>query len=432
MFEVLQRALLKLIKNKLDNPFVLALVTIGNIGSSFIIQLLMFSVIGANKNTDIFIIASAVPLVFSSVFSGILNNILVPFFSSKRGSNDRVLLSDVFKIVSLLAFFLGLLLYISSIFWLELTFIPETQEELDSASSIFLVQVVSMFFAIIYSVVWAYLNAQGLHFKSEGTPFFIGVLLIPLAYFALLDYGVIAIAYIITIKTIFCLIVQGAWVLKFDTLKINREVFYTLISKIKPMFLGAMYFKSDYFIERFLMATAPAGMLSLFNLSQQLINAGLQVVTKAIITPNIKLLGSAFREGRDSYEHFFYKKLKLLLVCLTALSLPFILFPEIFKILFYFSDELKANYYELWVFFSFMLGGFISNSIAALINGSFYIHGDTKTPSKLSAVIYTFYMPLKVWSFYDFGMLAMVVVSVCHAVVNTLFLLLFHKKRFLN
>lgn len=407
---------------------ILGLVTIGNIGASFFIQLLMFTVIGANKETDIFIISSAAPLLLSSVISGIFNNLLIPFFSTEESNSQSGLLSDVFIIIFLGALCFTFAIYLSSFMWFGYLFNPETLHELAIAKHIFNVQLITMFFTVIYSVIWAYINSLGFHFRSEFIPFLLSLVAIPFAYYLLPMYGVVTMAYIVMIKTIICTLIQGYGVLRVKCIWLNKRILVVILAKIKPVLIASIYYKSDFFIERFLLMSSSAGTLSLFNLAQQLINAGLQVATKAVVTPNIKSLGYSYRSGLGSYKLAFYKKLRLLIILLLIASVPFAIFPEIFKGLLYFSTELKNKYYEIWVFFSLMLGLFISNSIASLVNGSFYIYGDTKTPSKISSIIYTFYIPIKIIIFYQFGILAMVVSTSIYSFINVIVLIFYHRR----
>jgi peptidoglycan biosynthesis protein MviN/MurJ (putative lipid II flippase) len=52
-----------------------------------------------------------------------------------------------------------------------------------------------------------------------------------------------------------------------------------------------------------------------------------------------------------------------------------------------------------------LLGGlWIGGLLGSLTSSAFYAVGDTQTPTWMTVVLYTLYVPLKFWAFYRWGM----------------------------
>jgi peptidoglycan biosynthesis protein MviN/MurJ (putative lipid II flippase) len=108
------------------------------------------------------------------------------------------------------------------------------------------------------------------------------------------------------------------------------------------------------------------------------------------------------------------------------------LFPGFFYYVFYFSGNLRGVADQVWLFFLSLSGVLMSNCLAALLNSSFYISGDTSTPSKISSIVFTMFLPLKVAIYKAFGLEAMVVATSVYCLLNLCILLYFHKKLVLD
>lgn len=65
-----------------------------------------------------------------------------------------------------------------------------------------------------------------------------------------------------------------------------------------------------------------------------------------------------------------------------------------------------------------LFGGFIGDSIATLVSSSFYSKGDTKTPSFLSIVTFTIFIPLKFISYHYAGVYGLAFASSIYSLIN--------------
>jgi peptidoglycan biosynthesis protein MviN/MurJ (putative lipid II flippase) len=420
-------------KINLDGSLPLAILSFGNIGSSFLLQILMFAIVGVSGNTDLFIFVSTIPLLISSVISGLLNNVLLPYFSTKNRADLNEVVWEVMKVVFFYSLILSLVVYILLIFAFRLQYFATFLDSNGLTHKVLFFQILAMFLSIIYSVVWSYSNSIGYHFKSEFIPFLISLGSIPLAYYLLPMFGVVSIAFLLALKYFLSIILQIVYIEgKFINYKFDPNLARLLWRKIRPIFFSSIYYKSDLLVERFLLMNASIGSLSILNLAQQLVNAGIQVITKAYNTPTIKKLSKIYTLDNSSYTKVFNKSILYVVFLLIISIIILYSFPDIFYYFFYYSDSLKGVSDDVWLFVVLLSGVLISNCIASLINSSFYISGDTTTPSRISSLIFTFFLPVKVIIYNAYGIEAMVFSTSVYCLVNLAFLIFYHKKKVLN
>lgn len=401
-----------------------------NIVVLFFTQIMMFSVLGVSDITDVYIIFSTIAFLISSVVSGILNNLLVPYFSVSE--KPREVFYSTLIVVTFFSLILKAFAMLVTFLW-SLNFNFANDELRILAYYIGGIQSFVMFFTIIYSVIWSYINSRGLHFKSEIWPFLINLISLPIAYYGLLHIGIITMPLILLFRVLVILIIQLIFIdFKFRDLKYLPHIKDHLLKKIKPILLTSIYYKSEVILERSLLSIAPPGTISIINLVQQIVNACIQVVHKAYNVPATKRMADIRKLNLLDYKRFFYARCSFLILFLVFGYLFILNFPEIIYYALYFSDDLAADYEEIYYYFIILYGVLFANCLASLINSSFYIFGDTKTPSIISCVTYTIYIPIKIFCFYYWGLEAMIISSSLYSISILVILFLFNQRVLLN
>lgn len=389
----------------------------------------MLSIVGATVDTDTYIISSTVPILISSVLSGIINNICLPYFSSlERNELDKI----IFETIKLATVF-GFLLFLCSMALSEfyVYFICKIHNDDGLSKHIIIVQSFSVLFSIVYSVTWSYSNAKGDHFQSELIPFVLTILFFPIVHYFLPNYGVVVMAYFLAMRNLMSILIQCKYIsLQNIKLSISLSYAYFLWGKLRPVLVSSIYYKSDTLLDRALLAGMSPGTISLMNLSQQLISAGVQVVTKAYVTPKIKINSSVFSQY-EKFKSVYLKSITSVFLFTLLVGLIVFFFPKIFEFLFYFSQELTGKSSDIWLYFILMYGVLVSNCIATIVNASFYSFGDTRTPAKISVLIFSVYLPIKVLLFKFFGINAMLLSMSFYCLLNLIILMYYHFKMFI-
>jgi peptidoglycan biosynthesis protein MviN/MurJ (putative lipid II flippase) len=175
--------------------------------------------------------------------------------------------------------------------------------------------------------------------------------------------------------------------------------------KMQPPIAGNLYYKSDSLIDRYLTSTCVSGELTLFNLAQQLYSMCVSILNKVfVITLLPKLSEQANKEDWVAFQSLYRRRFYLLLIIsLIFYAGVFIMGKPVLIFVFSLKNFAAADAVRLWsiliLLFGFWFGGLLGNMTA----GGFYTQGDTKTPTILSAILFTIYIPIKIFCFKQFG-----------------------------
>jgi peptidoglycan biosynthesis protein MviN/MurJ (putative lipid II flippase) len=65
-----------------------------------------------------------------------------------------------------------------------------------------------------------------------------------------------------------------------------------------------------------------------------------------------------------------------------------------------------------------LVGVFIAGAMGVITSKTFYAMGDTRTPTRMSIVTYTIYIPAKILAFLHYGLMGLAVVTSAYLVLN--------------
>jgi len=80
----------------------------------------------------------------------------------------------------------------------------------------------------------------------------------------------------------------------------------------------------------------------------------------------------------------------------------------------------KDNVHTLWLIMIALVGVFIAGGMGVITSKTFYAMGDTRTPTRMSIVTYTLYVPAKVLGFLRYGLMGLAVVTSAYLFLNLL------------
>jgi len=190
--------------------------------------------------------------------------------------------------------------------------------------------------------------------------------------------------------------------------------------RVRPLLLGNTYFRTDQLLDRFLASMAPAGGLSLLYLGQQIYGVANVVTEKAIASPMVPRL--AVLAGNGSWAEFrrVYQKRLLAMLLLTAVGYGGLLVvgEKILGLLIGHGGVTQANVYQLWLIMVALVGYFVAGAMGLVTAPAFYAMGDTRTPTRLSIITYTLYIPVKVLVFFRYGLVGLAVVTSAYLFLN--------------
>jgi putative peptidoglycan lipid II flippase len=188
-----------------------------------------------------------------------------------------------------------------------------------------------------------------------------------------------------------------------------------------PLMAGNAYFKTDVLVDRHLLSMADAGALSLFALAQSLWSIVAGVIGQSLGNTAMPVLtAAAQRQDPEAFRTVLRKRLRLIAwVSVAAALLVVVLAPPVLELL---TRRLLVSdgQHALWMLLAALVGVPVFGGMGALVAGSFYALGDTKTPTLISAVTFSVMIACKIWVFREFGVLALCLVTTIYYAVNQL------------
>lgn len=410
----------------------LGALSLTNIGFAFLFQWYVLIQFGPGMETDALFAGMTLPKLVLVVISGSLMHVLVPILA---GEDEYHLRHDAWGFFVLVGGLFGLLatvFYVTAPWWVPLT-IPGFNEA-GKALTVELtrVQLIGMVFAAINGVQWAAYHARQQFIWAEFTPVLSSIFALLLLIVALPRFGMIAAAWVSTLSIIFQTLLLFPGMGKPVWPDLKKPVISEAWQRIRPLLLGTTYYKTDPLIDRFLLSTATSGSLSLYYLAEQIYGAVSQVLNKAIAAPMVPILSKLYKAGdAENFRHVYYRNL----LHVGAISLAGLLIVGLFgqallSLLIGFGNVTASNLEYLWWIMIWLGGIFVGGSLGQISTTSFYSCGDTKTPTRISMITFTVYVPCKVIVFYLFGVKGLAISTSIYYLTNlSLQIYLLEKKR---
>jgi putative peptidoglycan lipid II flippase len=391
-----------------------------NIGIALLFQWYVLAQLGPGMETDALFAGMTLPQLVLAVISGSLMHVLVPLLA---GEDEDRLRHDAWGFLVLVGGLFGLLaivLYATAQWWAPLT-VPGFSDA-GQALTIELtrIQLIGMVFAAINGVQWAANHARQQFVWTEFTPILSSVLGLPLLIWALPKYGVVAAAWISTLRMALQTLLLAPGMGKPVWPDLRSPAISAAWQRTKPLLLGTAYYKTDPLVDRFLLSTASSGILSLYYLAQQIYGAVNQVINKAIAAPLVPLLSKLHKAGdRDGFKRAYYRKLwQVGAISLAGLLVVGLFGQAMLDLLVGHGNVSADNVKELWWIMIWLGGVFVGGAMGQISSTTFYASGDTTTPTRMSMLTYTAYIPCKVAGFYFGGVMGLAIVTSIYYITN--------------
>lgn len=371
-----------------------------------------------------------IPLLILSVVSNSLIYVLVPFLAGEESKTitERTWFFICFTTIlfSTISFFL----YITAAVWVPLLFPGFKSTTITLTIELTRIQLIGMIFTAINSVQIASFNAKHRFIFAEFTLLIPAAISVFLLYFLLPNFGILAAAWInntrLILQTILLTIGIGM-----PVLVLSKDINYKeFLGKIRPLVLGNLYYKSDILVDRFLLSMSSAGSLSLYYFSQQIYNAINQVISKTIISTSVPTLSELHKKGnRKNINELFVKKIIILSIILTIIFIFMISFSELFLSIYTANSNLsKDNISQLWYLFIYLAGYLIGAGLGQMSASAFYACGNTRTPTKMSVINYTIYVPFKIIAYMMWGIKGLALSTSIYFLFNSIILIILFGK----
>ncbi len=398
----------------------LGLLSIANILFLMLFQWYLFTELGPGVATDAFFASTTIPQLALAIISGSLIHVLVPLLAGESRTQLRHDAWGVWVLVGALFICITIVLGATANWWVPYSVPGFDDQGVQLTVVLTRIQLFSMLFTALNGVQMASYQACKRFIWAESTHLIANGFALASLVWALPHYGVEGAAWIslmrMALQTLLLMPGMG-WPVKPD---LNSVAIQTAWARIKPLLLGTAYYKTDPFVDRFLLSMAASGSLSLYYFAQQCYNAVTQVISKALVVPMVPELSQCYKNNdMVSFSRLYNKKL----IYITALSFVVLLVLVIFgKILLLmivgYGNVTDKNVIELWWVLIWLSGMFAGSILGQVSSSAFYSLGDTKTPTRIGVYSYTFLIPAKILVFIKFQVQGIAIASSAFMLFN--------------
>ena len=240
---------------------------------------------------------------------------------------------------------------------------------------------------------------------TDAAPMLANVSAVLLLVWLLPHYGIWAAAWVSVLRLLLQTLLLQTLMGKPTMPDRSRPTFRIAWHRLKPILLGATYYKMDPLVDRFLLSAASAGSLSLLHLAQQLHSAASQIVAKAFAVPAITQLAAAHKQGDQArFALRLTRTLWIMLaICLVGVVALWLVGQPLLASGMAHGKFTSTHAHELWVLLLLSVGMLVAGAMGTLTAGAFYAQGDTRTPTWLGSLAFTAGIALKVVMFNHFG-----------------------------
>lgn len=389
----------------------LAILSASNIVAGFLLQWYALVQLGAGRETDALLIGFTLPQLVSAVLSVSVLQVLVPILSGEpEGQFDNDFWS-FFIVIGAVFAVLACGFYALAPVWVPLIAPGLSESSITLTIGLSRVQLLTMVITGLVVVQSAAHQAREGFLWIEASNLIAALLSLCMLVWALPRFGVVAAAWAAVFRVLLQLFLMMPGLGAFRVPELKRSSIKLAWTRVSPMLLGALYFKSDLVLDRLLLSLAPSGTISLFNLGQQVYGACSQVLNRAIAAPMSPVL-SVFHKQGDAHgfrAHFQRWHAVVLIFTLLVLLVGWAAAKPLFTLLIGYGKISHSDIGALMLIMVGLGGVFIGGSAGQITSGAFYARGDTLTPTRLGIVTFTVYVPVKIALFCYFGIVGLAV-----------------------
>lgn len=399
-----------------------------NVAVVVLTQLVILTVIGPGGKTDAFMAATTLPQMLSGMVSIALTSVLVPLLSGELPARQAHDSWRFLRIVFAIAFPFALLLSLCASWWTPLLFPGFSGEDKYLSVLLARIQIFAMPFAAINAVAVALCYAQGRFLRAEAATFFGAAIALTLMSLMLPMYGIIAAAIISAsiplVQTIILLPLLGRPPSFHDE---ERTDLRGAWRRIRPLLMGNIYHRTDILVDRYLLSMGGAGDMTLFSLVQQLYGALAGIIGKVWGTTAIPALTGYHKTGNVlDFQRLYRRRLAALGLMSCGIYLTLIFCGKsISNLLIEQAIFSSRDTSTLWLLMTNMGGLLAFCSMGVVVSGAYYALGETRIPTYLSMVSFTFFVGIKYLAFKHYGAVGVALATSIYFALNLAMLALY-------
>lgn len=403
---------------------ILVLFAGSNIILTFFYQVFVLASIGPGSQTDALFAGLVVPTLLLAVVSGSLTHVLVPLLAIQDFLEFQVEAWSFFQGVGFIFMGFFIMLALTAPLW-----VPWTVPGFDHPTRLLTIdlvriQLAGMVFTALNSVLWSVYHARQKFIWAELSPLVATGCGFAFLVFGISRWGVYAAAWAMVLRVVLQTVMLMPGLGSYRQPDFRRDSVKTAWRRICLLLAGTTYYKTDQLVDRFLASMAPAGQLSLLHIAQQIYGAGNMILGRAIGNPMVPQLA---QQASDKAWWEFRRIMNARLLWVIWITVPvsigiFLYGQPILKLLFGNGHFELSNIIDLkWLLIA-LSGIWVGGAVGQILSTAFYAKGDTKTPTWIGVIGFTFGLAFKVAGFYFWGVFGIAIGTSAYYLLNAIWM----------
>ncbi|MBI4869973.1 MAG: virulence factor MviN [Candidatus Riflebacteria bacterium] len=380
-----------------------------NIVLSFVCQCFILATLGAGTETDALFASTAVPQFLLTLVTGSFVYVLVPMLSVQEEVSRRQHVAGLLRGTTLGFGFLTLALLATAGLWTPWMVPGFGPAETSLTVALTRIHLLWLLLVPLTAVLQSDYQAREKFLWAQAASLVAGAASLLFTIWALPRAGVAAAAWgqVLRAAVELTLLLPAAW--GFWRLSARTTLMAEFWRRVKPLILGASYYKTDVLVDRLLSSMSPAGGLSLLYLGQQIYGAVGQILNRAIAAPMVPGLARAAELAEwAQFRRTYRARLRwMLLLSVLGLAGLWLVGEPILGLVFARGRLTSGDVHRLWLVMLALVGFFAGGACGQITSVAFYSRGQTRTPIVIGVWTYTVFIPLKVLAFFQFGLMGL-------------------------
>jgi len=398
----------------------LGVLSLTNVGLMFLFQIGVLAYFGATLESDAFFASMTVPQLVQAIITGSLVSVLVPLLSGEAEQKSRKDAWTFFWAIGALFFSVAVVLGIFASWWVPWSVPGFEPGGWALAVELTRIQLVGVVFAGLNAVQWASFHSRHEFLRAELSQLAANIGAVIILVVSVPRFGVLAAAWAnlarMAIQTVLLLPGMG-W-----PSPPNRasETLIEAWKRIRPLLAGNAYYKTEPLVDRALLSIAASGNLSLYYFAHQIYGAATHVINRAVASPLVPRLSILYKTGDvRSVSRLVYQRMVFVAIfCGVVLTTLVWWGDELLPWLVGYGKFGDANIAKLWWILILLGGVLVGGVLGMLASTAFYSMGDTTTPTTMSMITYSVYIPIKILSFVEYGVTGLAIATSIYYLSN--------------
>lgn len=397
--------------------------------ASLMFQFYIVRHIGIGLNSDALVVGTLLPQVFLVIISSPIISILTPQFVGEDLESRKKLYFGLLSATLFFATMIAVLFFIATPLYIGLIAKGSNPESMELIIKLARIQIWALIPNAAIAIQRSYNLSCKSFYKNEISLLLPSIVILVFLFYNRVDIQ--AFAYIYLFRAISQFILLTSWnELVVTSPIVMKAKLVEFCSKLKIPMITSIYLRSGSIIERSILTYSPAGLLTTYNLCQQITAMIGAAIESSVLNPYFIDASSLFKNAPQDKHH--QNLLSHILKLLFGLTCLFIIARSSLQlVLFYFqkSGIIQTSVYsDLLLIFTCLAGAFIFGSLGQLMNFALYSIHKAKEQSIIMAISYAVFTLSKILSFFRWGAVGLSIATSFHFMADFVILYYTYKK----